>query len=194
MARDTSSSNTSSSTALYTAVPPSGPQLRPRPLPPPYRGGRATGRGTGRAFQVQGPYPGSNHNRGRPGPSRSRRPITNSLIQHEQATSNSALGSHSGCRTCGQPGHIASNCPSMQCWECGEFGHGRSTCPLNGVPGTAEQERRGLEAYHRYQAAHPRTGQANLAQGNAPLYTAETSSQYPDSTPSYEETHYEDAY
>jgi hypothetical protein len=56
------------------------------------------------------------------------------------------------------------------------------------VPGTAEQERRGLEAFQRYQAEHPRTGQANLAQGNAP--------QYPDSTPSqsYEETHYEDAY
>jgi hypothetical protein len=74
----------------------------------------------------------------------------------------------------------------MQCWECGDFGHGRSICPLNGVPGTAVQERRGLEAFQRYQAEHPRTGQANLAQGNAP--------QYPDSTQSYEETHYEDAY
>jgi hypothetical protein len=87
----------------------------------------------------------------------------------------------------------------MQCWECGGFGHGHLSCPLDGVPGSAEQQRRGLEAFQRYQAARPRTGQANLAQGNASHHTNETPSQYPDNnqfpndTP-YEETHYEDAY
>jgi hypothetical protein len=54
----------------------------------------------------------------------------------------------------------------MECWECGEVGHGRSTCLLSGMPGSVEQQRRGFKAFQRYQAEHPRTGQANLFQGN----------------------------
>jgi hypothetical protein len=158
---EASSSNTSSSTALYTTIPSSGPpaaSTMPAPRPPPssYRDGRGNTRGTSRNFQ--GPYRGGNQNRARPG--RLSRPITNPLIR--QAASALPLR----CRNCSQPGHSASNCPGMQCWECGEAGHGRSTCPLNGMPGSAEQQRRGFEAFQRYQAEHPRTGQANLSQGN----------------------------
>jgi hypothetical protein len=67
------------------------------------------------------------------------------------------------------------------------------------MPGSAEQQRRGFEAFQRYQAKHPRTGQANLALGNTSHRTNETPSQYPDNTQCpndapYEETRYEDAY
>jgi hypothetical protein len=156
---EASSSNTSSSMALYTAVPSSGPSApRPPPGPPSYRGGRGNARGISRNFQ--GPYRGGNQNRARPG--RSSRSIANPLIRQATATTSAA-----SCRHCSQPGHSGSNCPSMQCWECGELGHGRSTCPLSGMPGSAEQQRRGFEAFQRYQAEHPRTGQANLSQGNA---------------------------